>query len=88
MNLILGGLNAALVYMIGSKYYSEKVGTYSGLLYGVFPVAAIFDVLALQDTVAISFMLSSILLLGERPFATGCLLALAGQSRTELSPFH
>ena len=86
MNLILGGLNAALICMIGSKYYSEKVGTYSGLLYGVFPVAAIFDVLALQDTVAISFMLASILLLGERPFAAGCLLALAGQSRTELLP--
>jgi hypothetical protein len=86
MNLLLGGLNAGLVYMIGSKYYSKKVGTYSGLLYGVFPVAAIFDVLALQDTVALSFMLMSILLLRERPFVAGCLLALTGQSRSELLP--
>lgn len=86
MNLILGGLNAGLVYLIGSKYYSKKVGTFSGLLYGVFPVAAVFDVLALQDTVALSFMLMSILLLKERPFVAGCLLALAGQSRTELLP--
>jgi hypothetical protein len=86
MNLVLGGLNAVLVYQIGSKYYSEMVGTYSGLLYGVFPVAAVFDILALQDTLALSFLLTSIMFVKERPFVAGCLLALTGQSRTELLP--
>jgi len=82
-NMILGSFNALLISIIGSKIFSNKNGLYAGILYGVFPIAVIFDSLALQDTVALFFVLFSLLLFQRRPFWSGIILALAGQCRTE-----
>lgn len=83
-NLFFGGINAVLVSKAGKRFFSERTGFYSGLLFAVFPVASIFDILAMQDTLALTFLLSSLLLIRENPFWSGLLLGLAGQSRTEL----
>ena len=47
LNTILGCINSLLVKEIGATYYTRKTGTISGFIYAIFPVAAIFDVLAL-----------------------------------------
>ncbi len=84
LNTVLGGLNSVLVYRIGERFYSQRTALVSGLLFSVFPVAAVFDVVAMQDTLALSFLLVSLLTIRENPFWSGAALALAGHSRTEL----
>lgn len=84
LNTVLGGLNSVLVYRIGERFYSQRTALVSGLLFSVFPVAAVFDAVAMQDTLALSFLLVSLLKIRENPFWSGVALALAGHSRTEL----
>ena len=84
LNTVLGGLNSVLVYRIGERFYSQRTALVSGLLFSVFPVAAVFDVVAMQDTLALTFLLVSLLTIRENPFWSGVALALAGHSRTEL----
>ena len=84
LNTILGGLNSVLVYWNGERFYSERTGLISGMLFAVFPVAAVFDAVAMQDTLALTFLLASLLTIRENPFWSGVALALAGHSRTEL----
>ena len=83
-NTLLGGLNSVLIYMIGKRFYSERTGMVSGMLFAVFPVAAVFDAVAMQDTLALTFLLASLLTIRENPLWSGVALALAGHSRTEL----
>ncbi len=83
LNSGLGALNAGLVLLIGSKHFGARVGSWSGALFAVFPVAAVFDVLGLQDTIALTLILASLFMSNTRPFWSGILLALAGQSRNE-----
>ncbi len=83
LNSIFGGVNAVFVYLIGRRYSSPKAGLWAGLLFAVFPIAAIFDILALQDTVALTLLLASLYASRSNPFWSGVLLGLAGQSRTE-----
>jgi hypothetical protein len=84
LNILLGSVNAILVYKIGSRFYSKKNGLFAGLLFAVFPVSMIFDVLAMQDTIALTFLLISLFIIKQKPFWAGLSLALAGQSRIEL----
>jgi len=84
LNTVLGGLNSVLVYRIGGRFYSRRTGLVSGMLFAVFPVAAVFDVVAMQDTLALTFLLASLLTIRDNPFWSGAALALAGHSRTEL----
>jgi hypothetical protein len=83
LNSILGGVNAVIVYLIGRRYGSPRAGLWAGLLFAAFPIAAIFDILALQDTLALTLLLASLYTSKGRPFWSGVLLGLAGQSRTE-----
>ncbi len=83
-NTVLGGFNSVLVYRIGERFYSQRTGLVSGLLFAVFPVAAVFDAVALQDTLALSFLLASLYTIRDSPFWSGAALALAGHSRIEL----
>jgi hypothetical protein len=83
-NTVLGGLNSVLVYRIGERFYSRRTGLVSGLLFAVFPVAAVFDAVAMQDTLALSFLLVSLSIIRGRPFWSGVALALAGHSSIEL----
>jgi len=84
LNMVLGAVNAGLVCLLGRRYASPRVGLWAGLVFAVFPVAAVFDVLALQDTMALTLLLASLYVSKSRPFWSGLLLGLAGQSRTEL----
>jgi len=84
LNIALGVVNAGLVCMVGRRFSSPSVGLWAGLIFAAFPVAAIFDILALQDTIALTLLLSSIYVSKTRPFWSGILIALAAQSRTEM----
>ncbi len=83
LNVLLGGVNACLVYLIGRDNFDRGVGLYSGLLLALYPVAAVFDIIAMQETLALAFALSSIYMFKARPGWSGVLLALACQSRIE-----
>ena len=82
-NVLFGSINAVLVYINGRER-SESIGYQSGLLYSLFPFAILFDILGLQDTVALTFLLTSLHLSNRYPFWAGAALALAAQSRNEI----
>jgi hypothetical protein len=84
LNVVLGVANAGLVCLIGRRFASPRVGLWAGLIFAAFPVAAVFDVLALQDTMALTLLLASLYVSKTRPFWSGILLGLAAQSRTEI----
>ncbi|MBU7005006.1 MAG: glycosyltransferase family 39 protein, partial [Theionarchaea archaeon] len=60
LNTLLGGVNAYLVYVIGREGFNWEVGLYAGLLYAFYPFAAVFDVIAMQETLALTLALVSI----------------------------
>lgn len=83
LNVLLGGVNAYLVYLIGRDNIYWEVGLYASLLFAFFPVAVFFDAIAMQETLALFFALLSLYLFRSRPFWSGVFLALACQSRIE-----
>jgi len=84
LNVLLGGVNVYLLYLIGRDNIYWEVGLYAGLLYALYPIAAVFDAIAMQETLALFLVLLSLYLFRVRPFWSGVFLALACQSRIEL----
>jgi hypothetical protein len=83
LNVLLGGVNSYLVYVIGRDGFGVEAGFFAGLIFALYPIAAVFDVIAMQETLALSFALLSICLFRSHPGWSGIMLALACQSRTE-----
>ena len=83
LNLLLGGVNTYLIYVIGREDFNWEVGLYAGLLFAFYPFAAVFDVIAMQETLALTFALISLRHFGSHPGWAGLSLALAAQSRVE-----
>jgi hypothetical protein len=83
LNMMLGGVNAYLVFLIGRNNVSWRVGLYAGLMFALYPVAAIFDIIAMQETLALMFALVSVHTFRSHPWVSGVFLALACQSRIE-----
>ena len=82
-NMILGSFNAYLVFLVGKNYSNIKVGTFAGMLFAVFPIAVVYDTIAMQETTALFFALLSVYFFSEHPVLSGVFLALAAQSRIE-----
>jgi hypothetical protein len=60
-----------------------RVGLSAALIYALYPVAGIFEIVALQEPLALFFALLSLALFNTKPGWSGLFLALAAQSRTE-----
>ena len=82
-NVVMGAINSVLVYRIAKVYYSLENARWSGFAFALFPISVIFDSVAMQDTVALTLVLSSLLVMRERYFMSGLLLGLACHSRVE-----
>jgi len=83
LNVLLGGINAYLTYLIGRDNFHREAGFYAGILFAVYPISVVFDVIAMQETLALCFALLSVCVFRSHPGWSGILLAMAGQSRTE-----
>jgi hypothetical protein len=83
LNILLGGVNTYLIYLIGRDNFYWEIGLYAGVLFAFYPPAVIFDAIAMQETLALCLALLSVYTFRSRPGWSGLLLALAGQSRTE-----
>lgn len=84
-NIIMGSVNAVLVLKVASTYYSWENGVLSGISFAVFPIAAIFDSVGMQDTLALSFVLTSLYLMRMRSFWSGVFLGFACHTRIEFT---
>ena len=82
-NVLMGSINAVLVYKIASRYYGLENALLSGFCFAVFPLAAVFDSIGMQDTLALSFVLVSLCLMRSNYFWSGVCLGLACHSRVE-----
>ncbi|MGD2200217.1 MAG: hypothetical protein PVJ38_01130 [Candidatus Bathyarchaeota archaeon] len=83
LNLILGSANSYLIYIVGRDNIYWRVGFLASLAYALYPIAGVFDIVALQESMALFFALLSLALFNSKPGWSGGLLALAAQSRTE-----
>jgi len=83
LNIILGGVNTYLVYLIGRDNVYWKVGMFASVFFALFPIGIVFDIVAMQETLALSFALLSLHYFNSKPGRAGIFLALAAQSRTE-----
>ena len=84
-NMLMGSVNAVLVFKVASTYYSWENGVLSGISLAVFPIAAIFDSVGMQDTLALSFVLASLYFMRSRSFWSGVFLGLACHTRIEFT---
>ena len=82
-NILMGSVNAVLVYKVASRYYSWENAVLSGVSFAVFPLAAVFDSVGMQDTLALGFVLASLYLMRSNHFWSGVCLGLACHSRIE-----
>jgi len=83
LNIILGGANTYLVYLIGRDNVYWRVGLFASLFFALYPIGIVFDIVAMQETLALTFALLSLYYFNSRPGRAGLFLALAAQSRTE-----
>ena len=82
-NVVMGSVNSILVYRVAKSYYSLENARWSGLAFALFPISVVFDSVAMQDTIALTMVLSSLMVMRERYFVSGLLLGLACYSRVE-----
>jgi len=82
-NVVTGSFNSVLVYKVAKSYYSLENARWSGLAFALFPISVVFDSVAMQDTVALTMVLFSLLVMRERFFLSGLLLGLACHCRVE-----
>jgi Dolichyl-phosphate-mannose-protein mannosyltransferase len=82
-NVLLGSVNAVLVYKIVSVYYRRENALWSGFSFAVFPVAVFFDSIGMQDTLALSLILASLYSMRSNHFWSGVCLGLACHTRIE-----
>jgi len=83
-NMIIGSLTVYLVYLIGRDNIYYKVGLYAALFAAFCPILAIFDIIAMQDTLALFLTVLGIYLYRRRWYFSGFVFGLACQSRIEL----
>ncbi|RLI31168.1 hypothetical protein DRO56_05450 [Candidatus Bathyarchaeota archaeon] len=86
LNMVLGSLTVWLVYLTGRDQFYWRVGLHAALLSALCPVLVIFDILALQDTLALFLAVAAFYLHRRHPILSGILFGLASQSRIELWP--
>ncbi|MCW4012156.1 MAG: glycosyltransferase family 39 protein [Candidatus Bathyarchaeota archaeon] len=82
-NVLVGSLNAVLVFLVAQRYYGWENAVWSGVCFAVFPVSLVFDSIGMQDTLALMFVLGSLYFMRTRFFWGGLLLGLACHTRVE-----
>ena len=85
-NMFVGSLTVWLIYLTGRDQFRWKVGLYAAILSALCPVLVIFDILALQDTLALFLAVAAFYLHEKHPILSGFFFGLASQSRIELWP--
>ena len=83
LNVVLGGVNTYLVYLIGRDNFYWRAGLLASLFFALYPIGMVFDIVAMQETLALTFALLSLHYFNSKPGRAGLFLALAAQSRTE-----
>ncbi len=85
---ILGSLSCLLVYLIGKKVFSKKVGIIAGFISGLYPLLIYFDgELLLTNPLIFFTLLAFYLLIKERVFLAGIVFGLAVITRPNILLF-
>jgi len=83
LNLAAGTVTVGLLYRVGRRYWSHSGGVILALFFAVAPVSVLTDVSAMQEPVALLFLVLSLYVFLERPMLAGFLLGLAAASRPD-----
>lgn len=85
---LVGSSSCLLVYLIGKKIFSKKVGTIAGLVAGLYPLLIYFDgELLLTNLLIFLTLLGFYFFLKERIFLSGLLFGLAAITRPNILLF-
>jgi len=82
-NMLIGSFNVYLVYLVGRDLFYWKVGFFTAFFVAFFPIFTVFDIIAMQDTLALCFLILGFYYFRSKPLKSGIFLGLACQSRIE-----
>ncbi len=82
-NSVMGSLSVCLVFLLGKKHFSWRVGLFAALLAAVCPVLLEVDASGMLDPVGFAFLLLALLVYDRSPFACGFFLGLASLAHIE-----
>ncbi len=87
MTCVAGAISAVLFYLIGRKYWNEKVGLGAGIFAAFFTTSIFNDASGMIEPLGIPIILGAIYLWSKKPFLSGLLFALAITTRSEFWVF-
>ncbi len=83
LNLVAGSAAVGVLYLVGRRYWSHRVGLIVALFVAVNPVSVFTDVSGMQEPVALLFLSLALLWFLDRPARAGLMLGLAAASRPD-----
>jgi len=82
-NAIAGSFSACLIYLLGRRYFSRRVGLFAGMLAALSPVLWEVDSSGMLDPMGITLLLAALYMYEMSPLACGFLLGLASLTHIE-----
>lgn len=83
LNVAAGSATVAVLYLVGRRYWSHRVGLLIALFFAVNPVSVFVDTSGMQEPVALLFLSLALLWFLDHPFRAGLMLGLAAASRPD-----
>lgn len=83
LNVAAGSATVAVLYLVGRRYWSHRVGLLVALFFAVNPVSVFVDTSGMQEPVALLFLSLALLWFLDHPFRAGLMLGLAAASRPD-----
>ena len=82
-NSIMGSFSACLIYLLGRRYFSRRVGLFAGVLAALSPVLWEVDSSGMLDPMGITLLLAALYMYERSPLACGFLLGSASLTHIE-----
>ena len=83
LSMIAGSLNIVFLYLLGVKYWNERVGLAIALLTALNPIVIFNDPSGMVEPLGFVFILAGIYFYPNRSFLAGLLFALGAMARAE-----
>lgn len=82
-NSIMGSFSTYLIYLLGKRYFSQRVGLFAGVLAALSPVLWEVDSSGMLDPMGITLLLAALYMYERSPLACGFLLGSASLTHIE-----
>ena len=82
-NSIMGSFSVCLIYLLGKRYFSERIGLLAAILVAICPILWEVDTSGMLDPMGVTFLLLAVLFYGRNTLACGFFSGLASLCHIE-----